>query len=219
MNENYPAKSAGYNQGDWVASFNFSKVYVGEELGDLNVGGGALPNADVSIGNDTTLTFDIAYFVSSNIAVDFFVGVPARAKFQGEKSISSLGRVSEVDYGPAILSLQYHYDSFERLYPYVGVGVGRVLFFDKTDGALSSFDIKDKWAPAFQVGLRYDLGNSWMLNSDVRYIPFKTDVTGTLGPVPVSTKIEVDPFILSLGASYVFKLAAALEHHHHHHHH
>jgi len=57
--------------------------------------------------------------------------VPARAKFQGEKSISSLGRVSEVDYGPAILSLQYHYDSFERLYPYVGVGVGRVLFLIK----------------------------------------------------------------------------------------
>ncbi|MFZ3205494.1 MAG: OmpW family outer membrane protein [Pseudomonas sp.] len=202
--EIYSTETAGYNQGDWVASFNMSKVYVDETLGSLNVGGATVPNAAVSIGNDTTVTFDISYFISNNVALDFFAGIPAKAKFQGEKSISALGRVSEVDYGPAILSLQYHFDNFERLYPYVGLGVGRVFFFDKTDGALTSFDIKDKWAPAVQVGLRYDFGNSWMLNSDVRYIPFKTDVSGTLGAAPVSTKIEIDPFILSLGASYKF---------------
>ncbi|GLK90878.1 OmpW/AlkL family protein [Pseudomonas turukhanskensis] len=198
------SRGAGYNKGDWVASLNLSKVYVDETLGPLNVGGSTVPSAAVSIGNDTTVTFDIAYFITDKVALDLFVGVPARAKFQGEGSISALERVSEVDYGPAILSLQYHFDNFERFHPYVGLGVGRVFFFDKTDGALTSFDIEDKWAPAVQVGLRYDFGNSWMVNSDIRYIPFETDVSGTLGSAPVSTKIEVDPFILSVGASYMF---------------
>jgi len=41
-----------------------------------------LPNADVSIGNDTTLTFDIAYFVSSNIAVDFLLGCQLGLNFK-----------------------------------------------------------------------------------------------------------------------------------------
>src|SRR3546814_18506524 len=102
------------------------------------------------MGNATTPTLYVGYFFTPNIAANVFLEVPAPAEIDGTGSIGPLGTLAKVHYGPVILSAQYHFNSQGKLHPYVGVGVGRVLFFNKHDGALSDFNIRASWAPPGQ---------------------------------------------------------------------
>lgn len=81
-------------------------------------------------------------------------------------------------------------------------GVGRILFLDEKDRAITDFDLEDIWAPAVQAGFRWRIHNNWSANFDVRYAPFEADITGNLGPAPVQAEVEVDPPIVSIGVAY-----------------
>ncbi len=192
-----------YSKGDWLLGVNAAKVFTGETLDSISVGGLAIPGAGIDITNDTTLSFDVSYFLSPSLAINFFGGFPASADLTGEDSVEGL-RVGETKYGPAALSLQYHFATDSEFSPYVGIGVARLLFMDEQGNALTDFDIEDAWAPAIQVGLRYQVNQNWLANFDLRYIPFETDISGGLGGAPVDAKISVDPIILNAGFAYRF---------------
>lgn len=188
----------------WAVTMNATPVFVDETASNITVAGEDIPGANVRIGNATTATADVGFFFTPNIAANLFLGVPAPAKIDGAGAVAPFGTLAKVDYGPVVLSAQYHFNSQGKLRPYVGVGVGRVLFINKRDEALSDFDINDRWAPAGQLGVRYELTNSWMLNADVRYIPFTTDASGSLGGVPVRAGLEIDPILTNVGITYSF---------------
>ena len=192
-----------YEKKDWVLGLNASRVFTSEDLRSASAGGQPIPNSNLSIDNDTTVSFDISYFVSDNVAINLFGGVPASAKLKGEDSISGL-LLGETDYGPLILSLQYLFPKSNNFSPYVGLGIGRILFLNETDRALTSFDIEDTWAPAAQAGIKWKIDSTWSASFDVRYVPFKVDISGNLGPAPVEAEVEVNPTILSFGISYLF---------------
>ncbi|WP_454919058.1 OmpW/AlkL family protein [Xanthobacter sediminis] len=199
----YASAEPLYSGGDWVVGLNATKVLTGESLHATTVAGVPVPHADVAITDDMTLTFDVSYFVSPSFAVNFYSGIPAKASLTGEGSLAGLP-VGETKYGPAILSLQYHIFSIGGLSPYVGVGVGRVVFLDEKDGALINFNLTDAWSPALQAGFRYRLNENWLANIDVRYVPFKSDVSGWLGGAPVNASVEVDPVLVNVGVAYRF---------------
>lgn len=192
-----------YSGGDWVVGLNATKVLTGESLHDTTVVGVPVPHADVAITDDMTLTFDVSYFLNPFIAVDFYSGIPASAALTGKGSLAGLP-IGKTKYGPAILSLQIHVPSVGGLSPYVGVGVGRVLFFNENGGALDNFNLDDAWAPALQAGFRYRLNENWLANVDVRYVPFKSDVSGLLGGAPVNASVEVDPVLVNVGVAFRF---------------
>src|SRR3546814_7519062 len=112
------------------------------------------------MGNATTPTLYVGYFFTPNIAANVFLGVPAPAEIDGTGSIGPLGTLAKVHYGLVILSAQYHFNRQGKLHPYVGVGVGRALFFNQHDGALSDFNIRDSSAPTGQLRVRYELNKS-----------------------------------------------------------
>lgn len=192
-----------YSKGDWVIGVNAARVFTNEEFDSVSAAGSPVPGAALSINDDTTVSFDVSYFVSSRIALNLFGGVPASASLQGEGALAGLA-LGETDYGPAILSLQYHLPVTDRIDAYAGAGVARLLFLNEQDGAVSNFDVKDAWAPALQVGTRYRIAGNWMANLDVRYVPFDAEITGALGPAPVAAEVEVDPVILNIGVAYRF---------------
>lgn len=192
-----------YSGGDWVVGLNATKVLTGESLEAITVAGIPVPQANVAITDDMTLTFEVSYFLSPSFAVNFYSGIPAAASLTGEGSLAGL-QVGETKYGPAILSLQYHMSFIGDLIPYVGVGVGRVLFLDEKGGAITNFDLKDAWAPALQAGFRYRLNENWLANVDVRYVPFKVDVSGSLGGAPVDANIKIDPLLVNVGVAHLF---------------
>ncbi len=174
-----------YSRGDWVVGLNATRVLTDEDLRSASAGSAPVPNSNLSINNDTTVSFDVSYFLSNQLAFNIFGGIPASADLQGEESLSGLF-LGQTDYGPVILSLQYHVLTGSNFSPYFGAGVGRILFLDEKDRALTDFDV------------------NWSANFDVRYAPFEADITGNLGPAPVQAKVEVDPTIVSIGVAYRF---------------
>ena len=188
----------------WAVSLNATRVFVDEDAPDITLAGGPVPGSNVRIGDATSATVDIGYFFTPNIAADLFLGVPATAEIDGAGSLEPLGTLAKVNYGPVILSAQYHLNNLGRVHPYLGVGVGRIVFLNERDRALANFSIDDSWAPAAQVGVRYELGAEWMLNADVRYVPFSTHATGSLGGAPVRTRLDIDPILTSAGVTYRF---------------
>lgn len=188
----------------WAVSLNATHVFVDEDAPDITLAGGPVPGSNVRIGNATSATVDIGYFFTPNTAADLFLGVPATAEIDGAGSLEPIGTLAKVNYGPVILSAQYHFNNLGRVHPYLGVGVGRIVFLNERDRALANFSIDDSWAPAAQVGVRYELDTAWMLNADVRYVPFSTHATGSLGGVPVRTSLDIDPILANVGVSYRF---------------
>ena len=186
-----------------AVGLNATRVLTDEDLRSPSAGGAPLPNANLSINNDTTVSFDVSYFLSNQLAFNVFGGIPASADLQGEESLSGLF-LGQTDYGPVILSLQYHVLTGSKFSPYFGAGVGRIFFLNEKDRALTDFDVEDTWAPAVQAGFRWRIHNNWSANFDVRYAPFKADITGNLGPAPVEAEVEVDPTIVSIGVAYRF---------------
>jgi len=247
----------------WAVSLNATRVFVDEDAPDITLAGGPVPGSNVRIGDATSATVDIGYFFTPNIAADLFLGVPATAEIDGAGSLEplgtlakvnygpvilsaqyhfnnlgkvhpylgvgvgrivflnerdralanfsiddswapALGTLAKVNYGPVILSAQYHFNNLGRVHPYLGVGVGRIVFLNERDRALANFSIDDSWAPAAQVGVRYELDTAWMLNADVRYVPFSTHATGSLGGAPVRTSLDIDPILANVGVTYRF---------------
>ncbi|WP_275430529.1 OmpW/AlkL family protein, partial [Klebsiella aerogenes] len=84
------------------------------------------------------------------------LGIPATAEIAGAGSLEPLGMLAKVNYGPVILSVQYHFNDLGPVHPYLGLGVGRIVFLNERDRALTNFSIDDSWAPAAQVGVRYE---------------------------------------------------------------
>lgn len=188
----------------WAVSLNATQVFVHEDAPDITLAGGPVPGSNVRIGDATSATIDIGYFFTANVAGNLFLGIPPIAEIDGAGSLDPLGTLAKVSYGPIILSAQYHFNNLGKVHPYLGVGVGRIVFLNERDRALANFSIDDSWAPAAQVGARYKLGAAWMLNADVRYVPFSTHATGSLGGAAVRTKLEIDPILASVGVTYRF---------------
>lgn len=187
-----------YSKGDWLFGVNAVKVLTNENLDSISAGGAPISGAGIDITDDTTLSFDVSYFLNSSIAFNFFGGLPASASLAGSGSLGGLP-VGETKYGPAVLSLQYHFATKSSLSPYVGAGIARILLLEEKGNALANLDLKDAWAPALQVGMRYQVSDNWFANADIRYTPFETDISGTLGGAPVGGKVSVDPTILNIG--------------------
>lgn len=191
------------SRGDWVIEVSAAKVFTKEKFDAVSVGDQPVTGADLSINDDTTVSFDVSYFLTPSVALNVFGGVPASARLRGRGALAGL-ELGKTDYGPAIVSLQYHRPLNERLDAYGGVGVGRLLFVNEGDGAVAGFHVEDAWAPALQAGTRYRLAGDWMANVDVRYAPFKAKISGRLGPAPVAARVKVDPLIVDVGLAYSF---------------
>ena len=66
-----------YSKGDWLFGLNAAKVFTNETLDSISAGGAPIPGAGVNITDDTTLSFDVSYFLNSSVALNFFGGLPA----------------------------------------------------------------------------------------------------------------------------------------------
>lgn len=192
-----------YSKGDWLFGLNAARLLTDETLDSISAGGAPIAGAGIDITNDTTLSFDVSYFLNSSLALNFFGGVPATGGLSGLGSLAGLP-VGETDYGPAVFSLQYHFETGSSFSPYVGAGFARILFLDEQGDALTNLNVKDTWAPSLQVGMRYQVSENWFANADIRYTPLQTDISGELGGAPVEGTVSVDATILNFGVAYRF---------------
>ncbi|MCI0598412.1 MAG: outer membrane beta-barrel protein [Beijerinckiaceae bacterium] len=178
----------------------------------VNPGGPLLTNIwNVAIRPQYTVGLELGYFVTPNISIALSSGVPplAHVKATGVTVANALGTtlLGTVRYGPAILLLQYHFNQFGALQPYVGVGGAYVLNFGNiSDGVLRNFSIDQNFAFVLQAGADFMLTPNWGVFVDAKKAFYNTDAQGFLLGlnIPIRTHVVVDPWIATAGITFKY---------------
>jgi outer membrane protein len=157
---------------------------------------GSIQPGTVDIDSDAGPTFNLAYFLRPNLAIDVLGGLPFKhdIKLNGSK----VGSTKQL---PPIVSLQWHFAPDARVRPFVGVGLNYTYFYDEHLDNGAKLELSDSWGAAFQAGLDIAIDDHWSLGGDVRYA--KIDSTVKIDGQKVGS-VDVDPTVYSLNLAYRF---------------
>ena len=192
----------------WAVNIDLTGVFFPDLSAKVDLAGSRVPNASVRTGKELTATFDLAYFITPQWAIDAYVGIPPRANINGTGPLASLGRLAGTFYGPAVLALQYHAPGLGKFDPYVGIGLNYTMFLAHTDAALRNVKIENAFGTAFEAGMHYAIAPKWTLNLDAKYILLSNRISAQFptpaGPLPAVAKVQINPLILGVGVGYKF---------------
>lgn len=170
-----------------------AKVYAGNNR---------LEGANADVSTEVVPTMTLTYFFNKNLAVELLC-CAAKLEAKGK------GTIDKVDLGdfwifPPALTLQYHFDNFHGFKPYVGAGIQYIHFFKEGRGGIGRIRLDDAVGFTLQAGVDIELGDGWYLNADVKKTWIDTDASwkGT----DITAKVDVDPWIYSVGIGYRFNL-------------
>ena len=169
----------------------------------VSAGGVPLAGADAEVDTEVLPTATLTYFLNKNVAVELFC---CFAKMEAEGK----GAINGVDLGdfwvfPPALTLQYHFDQFGVIKPYVGAGIQYIHFFDEGMSDLGAkIKLDDAVGFTLQAGIDVPLGDGWYLNADVKKTWIDTDASW--GATGIKANVDIDPWIYSLGVGYRFNL-------------
>jgi outer membrane protein len=178
---------------------------------------GVTPLPDQAETNDTVLpTLMITYFLDKNWALELFCCF-AQVNVTGKTgTLATLGKLGSTWAFPPILTLQYHFDGFGALKPYVGAGVEWIHYFDESSNIGGGANFDDSYGFALQVGTDIDLGDGWSLGLDAKKVWEDTKITwtgatsGGLNGATVVAKHDLDPWFLTANLGYRFNLSDLL---------
>lgn len=186
----------------WVrvgpAAVNFSASAV------VKAGGNVVPGASANADTNYTLAVEIGRNLTPNWALGLTLGLPPTAKLYGTGTAAPLGELGRVQYGPAILSLQYQFDGLGAWQPYLGLGINRTIILDAPDGTLKSLNVDSAWGSVIQAGTEYNFSKKMFAFVDLKKIFLKTNATGTLGGAPTQARVTLNPLITTIGLGWRF---------------
>ena len=151
---------------------------------------------DLTVNNKWLPEADVTYFFTKNIAAELILTVPQKhSVYAGGTRIGSLRHL------PPTLTVQYHFDNFGKIKPYIGAGLNYTRFSSVhlLDGAA---DVKkNSWGPALQVGVDFEVAKNVYLNLDVKKVWIKTKVSAGGNEIG---SFKVDPVLVGVGVGYRF---------------
>ncbi|WP_162618088.1 outer membrane protein OmpW [Shewanella halifaxensis] len=197
----------------------FTSSVLAHQAGDIIVRAGAVvvaPNesspvvadiAEFGVNDNTQLGLNFGYMITDNIGIELLAATP----FSHDVSLGSLGKIAETKHLPPTLVAQYYFgDANSKLRPYIGAGVNFTNFFDNEftqeakDLGLSELSMSNSWGVAAQVGLDYQINDSWLVNASVWYAQISTDVKFNLGDAPQKVETDIDPWVYMVSVGYTF---------------
>jgi outer membrane protein len=171
---------------------------------DWKVVGIPLPGASAKISDSLVPELDISYFFTQNIAAELVLGTTPHNISGKGTAINGLA-IGRAWLLPPTLTLQYHFTNFGNFKPYVGAGVNYTFFYgEKAKGAFSSLSIDSQVGFALQAGFDYMIDQHWGINVDVKKIWLEPSAKAFLGPVLVTGKVKIDPWLVGAGVTYRF---------------
>ncbi len=199
-----PAAAGDYD-GNFLVRLQ-GTVVAPDSSADVYSGGVLVPSYDADVSTEVIPTLTLTYFFNKNIAAELFC---CFAKFNAEGSAGAIDGVNLGDFWvfPPIVTLQYHFDSMGGFKPYVGAGVEYMAFFGegRSDlGGHPKINLDSAFGFALQAGFDMEVGRGWYLNADVKKVWLNTDADWGNG---VTAKVDVDPWIVSVGLGYRFNLS------------
>lgn len=135
------------------------------------------------------------------------IGYPPTATIQGEGTAAALGTVGEATYAPAVLTLQYQFNTSGTFKPYVGAGSVYYAILDTNDGALAGLEVENAWGSVLQAGVEYEASKKMDVFVDVKKIFLDTTATGSVtafGGAPATADVTLDPLVVHVGAVFNF---------------
>jgi len=170
--------------------------------------GQLLPGATATVSNNQTATVDVGYDFTRNLFALLMVGVPPRPTVTGQGTVTSLGALGRVRYGPAILTAGYRVPTGGAFRPYVGTGVAYAIIVKNHDAAVSQLDVHNNWGFVLQVGAEYRLNKAWDVFADFKQLWLAVNAVGFLaGGVPVKARVTLNPSLVSAGIKFRFHQA------------
>ncbi|MDG6096275.1 OmpW family protein [Alteromonas sp. ZYF713] len=172
------------------------------EAAKVAVAGNPIPNSDAILSNNQTVAAGLGYRFDNNFSVIGIIGVPPTTKLKGAGSLAGMD-VGEVTYGPAIVTLNYHFPTTGAFKPYIGAGINYTIIFDTEDGNdISNFDADDTSGAVLRAGFEYRFHENHGLFVSANKIFISTTATGSVpafGGAPVKADIDLDPLIIHAG--------------------
>lgn len=155
---------------------------------------------DAKVGSYTTPTLGIRYFLTDNVAAELILGT---SQHKINATTTPVGKTWVL---PPTLTLQYNFNPQGRVNPYVGAGVGYMLFYSTSDATgFANTDVEDGFSAVLQAGADVALTGRWSLNADVKKIFYSGTATTTMLPATaLHSDVQLDPWVFSLGVGYRF---------------
>lgn len=201
-----------------LLSTGFTSSVLAHQAGDIIVRAGVAvvaPNesspvvaeiAEFGVSDDTQLGLNFGYMLTDNIGIELLAATP----FSHDITLGEHGKIAETKHLPPTLVAQYYFgDAQSKLRPYIGAGVNFTNFFDNEftndlNGALTDLSMSNSWGLAAQVGLDYQINDSWLINASVWYAQISTDVKFNLGDAPQKVETDIDPWVYMISVGYTF---------------
>ncbi len=181
--------------------------------GDRGAIGGTNWDGKASLNNDTQLGLNFAYMVTDNWGVELLAATPFShdVSIKGSSLAPANGKLGSFKHLPPTLSAVYYpLDSKSVFQPYVGAGLNYTVFFDQSLSSsakargFESFNIKNSWGLAAQVGADYMLTDKLMINGQVRYIDIDTTAYASHAAGRAKLNVDVKPWVYMVGLGYKF---------------
>ena len=166
--------------------------------------------SEVAVDDAYTLELDITYMFSKSL------GLEVIAATTGHDLTAAGGALDGADLGsvkvlPPTATLQWYIVPEGMLNLYLGVGINYTLFYsydlsaDLAGLGVTDIGFDNSFGLAGNFGLNINLGDTWMLNADVKYIQITTTADiktaeGTLDKVDV----DINPWVIGLGVGFRF---------------
>lgn len=147
-----------------------------------------------------TPEIDITYFFTDHIAAELIAATSKHSiKTTGTANLD-LGEVWAL---PPTLTAQYHFSPFSTVRPYVGAGLGYLVWYNEGDygSGVTNVDYDDGIIYALQTGVDVALNDHWVVNADVKKLFHHIDATVNN---TVTADVDLDPWVIGVGIGYRF---------------
>lgn len=173
----------------------------------IGLAAGSQTRADTNV----TPTVAVEYFVSPNFSIETIAGV-TQHDVVGAGALSGAKLVSNASIIPATVTAKFHFDLGSGVKPYLGAGPSYFMIFgedpDATAQALGAtrVDLSSEFGFALQGGVDVPLNDGGLgLSIDAKRYFMNTTARFFAGnTLALSTKHELDPWVVSAGISYRF---------------
>lgn len=176
---------------------------------------------NVNIRPMYTLGYVLGYHLTPEWSVSLFSGVPpiAQVKASGIAVLPGAGglggnffplgttKLGSMRWGPASLTVNYHFNQFGAIQPFIGAGAAYILHTGHmSDGLLRNFTIDQDWCLALQAGVDVMLTPNWGMFAQVVKLFYEPDAQGFLlnTNIPIRTHVVTDPWFPMAGITFKY---------------
>ncbi|QKT03933.1 outer membrane beta-barrel protein [Ectothiorhodospiraceae bacterium 2226] len=196
------------DRGDWLLRWGPTWVLPNDDSGEVR----PLGVEGVSVDDAAAFGISLTYMMSPHLGLELLAATPFRHDINSSGDLAGVvpGRIGTTKHLPPTLSLQYHFPTPGNWRPYVGAGINYTYFFDSEtrgelrDAGYDRLSLDDSWGWSVQAGLDVDLGERWFLGATAYYMAIDTTATASGGPGDLTVDVDIDPWVLKIGAGRRF---------------